>query len=307
MIYINLLIQCSSDFYILVFFKDEDDKDCIEEQNISVSESQLVRVSTEKLVGHQAVDSTSTVKTDRNTLSMNDRTTPCDQDGEFQVPSEDLGGNVSPELATLDHQYCLRGKSQTGITMETSDNIDTVDVGGEDAEDMFSEQPKMVLTGRKGRSKQNAVKGKNVKSGGKKTIVSSEALSLPVCGEEPWRLPPDGPPVGQSEGGLVVPGGATAREPPNKGMGSRRKLSPKMADRQAAVFVTKGDAKQKAYLECICGQDDHGNDDENERLRVQCNTCGLWQHPECVHYDLKDPYRGVYQCPHCHVLSVRNK
>ena len=43
----------------------------------------------------------------------------------------------------------------------------------------------------------------------------------------------------------------------------------------------------------------------SERLTVQCGRCGLYQHPECVHYNLRDPHRGPYLCPHCHVAKVR--
>ena len=35
--------------------------------------------------------------------------------------------------------------------------------------------------------------------------------------------------------------------------------------------------------------------------RVQCSQCGTEQHAECVKYDVKDPYRGEYCCPHCWV------
>ena len=35
--------------------------------------------------------------------------------------------------------------------------------------------------------------------------------------------------------------------------------------------------------------------------RVQCQECGTEQHAECVKYDIKDPYRGEYFCPHCWV------
>ena len=61
-----------------------------------------------------------------------------------------------------------------------------------------------------------------------------------------------------------------------------------------------------ACFECVCGKNE---DDEMGRgggLRVQCESCGTWQHPQCVHYDLTDAYRGRYLCPHCHAASVSN-
>lgn len=46
---------------------------------------------------------------------------------------------------------------------------------------------------------------------------------------------------------------------------------------------------QRQYFECICGSElpEHHDD----KYRVQCNKCQLWQHAECVRYDLRDPYR----------------
>lgn len=65
----------------------------------------------------------------------------------------------------------------------------------------------------------------------------------------------------------------------------------------------------KSFFECICGVSDEARGSSNSRKkkhRVQCVMCGLYQHAECVSYDLEDPYRGQFKCPHCHVLSVSN-
>ena len=58
-------------------------------------------------------------------------------------------------------------------------------------------------------------------------------------------------------------------------------------------------------LECMCGMhtgeiylDDHALD------YAKCSGCSTWQHAYCVNYDLTDPFRGVYKCPHCHVNTV---
>ena len=61
----------------------------------------------------------------------------------------------------------------------------------------------------------------------------------------------------------------------------------------------------KEAFECICGLKSSVDAEKDEKSRVQCLNCGLWQHPECVKYDLTDAYRGPYLCPHCHVVSVR--
>lgn len=62
----------------------------------------------------------------------------------------------------------------------------------------------------------------------------------------------------------------------------------------------------KSFFECICGVSDEARGSSNSRKkkhRVQCVMCDLYQHAECVSYDLEDPYRGQFKCPHCHVLS----
>jgi len=66
-------------------------------------------------------------------------------------------------------------------------------------------------------------------------------------------------------------------------------------------FDTK--VKQRAYFECICGS---GEEDRNTPgQRVQCTECQTEQHADCVKYDLTDPYRGKYVCPHCWVKPNR--
>nr|XP_045617516.1 E3 ubiquitin-protein ligase SHPRH-like [Procambarus clarkii]XP_045617517.1 E3 ubiquitin-protein ligase SHPRH-like [Procambarus clarkii] len=60
-------------------------------------------------------------------------------------------------------------------------------------------------------------------------------------------------------------------------------------------FDTK--VAQKSYFECLCGSAE--TEIRDEKFRVQCSVCSLWQHADCVQYDVTDPYRGVYICPHC--------
>lgn len=63
---------------------------------------------------------------------------------------------------------------------------------------------------------------------------------------------------------------------------------------------------QKQFFECVCGSKETGkkNKSKENKHQVQCSKCGVWQHAECLNYDLLDPYRGLYLCPHCHVQSV---
>ena len=34
-------------------------------------------------------------------------------------------------------------------------------------------------------------------------------------------------------------------------------------------------------------------------VQVQCEKCRQYQHADCVGFDVTDPYRGEYYCPHC--------
>lgn len=74
------------------------------------------------------------------------------------------------------------------------------------------------------------------------------------------------------------------------------------------MFDVKEDVKPKEFFECICGQTDEGSPRRRKKSRhsVQCVKCGLYQHAECVNYDINDPYRGEFKCPHCHISSVSN-
>ena len=64
-------------------------------------------------------------------------------------------------------------------------------------------------------------------------------------------------------------------------------------------FDTK--VERQDYFECICGSDLDA--DEDRKYRVQCKECTQFQHAECVKYDVSDPLRGDYYCPHCWLLK----
>ncbi|XP_064122069.1 E3 ubiquitin-protein ligase SHPRH-like [Macrobrachium nipponense] len=60
-------------------------------------------------------------------------------------------------------------------------------------------------------------------------------------------------------------------------------------------FETK--VEQKSFFECICGSSEAEINDD--KFRIQCTKCSLWQHANCVQFDMSNPYRGDYICPHC--------
>ena len=57
-------------------------------------------------------------------------------------------------------------------------------------------------------------------------------------------------------------------------------------------------------LDCVCGLNVVPN--KRKGPAVQCGECHQWQHASCVGYDLRDPLRGEYYCPQCHMIRVRS-
>jgi len=71
------------------------------------------------------------------------------------------------------------------------------------------------------------------------------------------------------------------------------------SENSEVVDVTEG---RSVELECQCGAQ---YSDASDRLHVvECQRCNSHQHATCVKYDLTDPLRGNYLCPHCHVIEV---
>lgn len=56
-------------------------------------------------------------------------------------------------------------------------------------------------------------------------------------------------------------------------------------------------------FECICGAK-YSDMQTINRNPIQCIKCGLWQHAECVNFNLKNPSRPDFMCPHCLVSNV---
>ena len=52
--------------------------------------------------------------------------------------------------------------------------------------------------------------------------------------------------------------------------------------------------KEAPIILCVCGKTEPGI-----HPLVQCIKCNRRQHSNCVHYDLMNPLRGPYFCPHC--------
>jgi hypothetical protein len=70
---------------------------------------------------------------------------------------------------------------------------------------------------------------------------------------------------------------------------------------EPSVEILSGmDNASNVDLECQCGAQSvsFGNP------VVICQKCHSRQHASCVKYDLTDPLRGTYLCPHCHVVEV---
>lgn len=72
------------------------------------------------------------------------------------------------------------------------------------------------------------------------------------------------------------------------------------------IFDNQAPASQKTFFECICGmkEEDAFKKDNTKKNNVQCVRCGLWQHAECVHFNISDPDKADFVCPHCLVEGV---
>ncbi|CAH1800276.1 unnamed protein product [Owenia fusiformis] len=92
---------------------------------------------------------------------------------------------------------------------------------------------------------------------------------------------------------------STEQQPYSDKGDKQGKVSMKQLKKNAGSWKEVVD--ETTRFECICGVQGEGKD---ETLRVQCVECGLWQHPECLNYDLKDPLRQPYKCPHCHIFAL---
>ncbi|XP_076444926.1 E3 ubiquitin-protein ligase SHPRH-like [Babylonia areolata] len=66
---------------------------------------------------------------------------------------------------------------------------------------------------------------------------------------------------------------------------------------------------RQQLFECVCGEGEEEAEFANgcapsrkrkRKHQVKCVECGTSQHAHCVNYDLEDPFRGPYKCPHCH-------
>lgn len=70
------------------------------------------------------------------------------------------------------------------------------------------------------------------------------------------------------------------------------------------IFTERPEVHKEEF-ECLCGATSPGTHrGRKKKHAVQCTVCRLWQHAECVNYNLQDPLRGEFKCPHCHVASV---
>lgn len=61
---------------------------------------------------------------------------------------------------------------------------------------------------------------------------------------------------------------------------------------------------RKQLFECVCGEGETSHNSRKPKHVVMCTVCGTSQHAECMHYNLENPFRGPYKCPHCHYVSI---
>ncbi|GFS23980.1 E3 ubiquitin-protein ligase SHPRH [Elysia marginata] len=77
----------------------------------------------------------------------------------------------------------------------------------------------------------------------------------------------------------------------------------------ASTYFSIQHAARQQWFECSCGrlegQEENVNDSADLHT-VKCIECGMSQHAECMNYDLRDPLRGDYLCPHCHATTIKS-
>ena len=71
---------------------------------------------------------------------------------------------------------------------------------------------------------------------------------------------------------------------------------------QHHVTAASHDITNHETFECICGENEAMTSSKKRHI-VQCGICRVRQHAKCLNYQLSDPYRGQYFCPHCHVIN----
>ncbi|XP_052087534.1 E3 ubiquitin-protein ligase SHPRH-like [Mytilus californianus] len=94
----------------------------------------------------------------------------------------------------------------------------------------------------------------------------------------------------------------------NLGKKGSRKKSTELKEEETEyknIFDSHKDVGPKEFFECICGtKESKAFKQKDTKSNIQCIQCGLWQHAECVNFDLHDLSRPEFMCPHC---LVRNK
>lgn len=275
---------------------------------------------------------TTVTKRDDNTLcprSTNDNF--CVDKSEVLEDTKDNLPTLE-KLIALDHDYTKESKLTTGEKEQTTDDSKPgPEETGPSSKRKEKKQTKGKASGRL-RAKNN-VKNQNAsktldrdlqsngskptcRTKGRKSLECQEAKEAPmkqlsesqvqVSGinindteSAPSEVKEEPPSSGVTEGGAA---GEPVLDKP-KAKKKRRRIGyveiVEEVKEEKSMLV-----KQQKAFECMCGSRKQETDGMGGELRVDCIKCGLKQHAACMKYDLTNPYRGEYMCPHCHVDSV---
>lgn len=85
-------------------------------------------------------------------------------------------------------------------------------------------------------------------------------------------------------------------------MGTGNKMNGKVFQHKYSNYL-QSNVGPKEMFECICGAK-YSDTQTIGRNPIQCIKCGLWQHAECVNFNLENPSRPDFMCPHCLVRNV---
>ena len=159
---------------------------------------------------------------------------------------------------------------------------------GSESQTRCEEQP--ARSGKKKKKSPAASKGKKRKL-------------QPAAGEKKRKSPTKAP--GQENG---AGSGTPVKEKKRMRLSRYFKYIP---DDEYRQFMTPNPliVPKKQLFECVCGKGETetvrtARSSRRQKHVVMCTVCGTSQHAECMHYDLEDPFRGPYKCPHCHYVSI---
>ncbi|GFN75462.1 E3 ubiquitin-protein ligase shprh [Plakobranchus ocellatus] len=222
-------------------------------------------------------------------------TAPCPPLSQGVQDSTDT--NSSPALSSGQLQACMTLPNQISLTdqpEEPSNNVDKkIDAVNKSNKDNFSiENSNLDNEVTNSKILENADAG-----------LAGQTLPGPSSSEAGGSTP-------SSHGKLPDSGSSNKKGRKRKSRGYVEYVPVESDADSGSNYFSIQPAQRQQWFECSCGHlesmgaETRGNTDLHT---VKCIECGMSQHAECMNYDLRDPFRGAYLCPHCHAICTTIK